>query len=192
MARPREFDEGEVLDAIVSTFWSRGFESTSIQDIVEATGLSRASLYGAFGDKEKLFERAIGRYVEKQGEMVAKAKAGTSPLGALENIFVSWVNNASGKNSPRGCFLLLAGTEKDSESWARDLIREQQKKMESMLVELIEAAQEQGEIDAERDARGMAKLLIVLQQGLATSARAGWGKERLSTVAHQALELLKA
>ena len=43
MARPREFDEGEVLDAVVSTFWSRGFEATSIQDLVEATGLSRAS-----------------------------------------------------------------------------------------------------------------------------------------------------
>src|SRR5262245_6142912 len=106
MARPREFDEGEVLDAIVSTFWSRGFEATSIQDIVEATGLSRASLYGAFGDKEKLFERAIGRYVEQQAEMVRAAKAGASPLGTIENLLRSWVEGVCGKTNPRGCFLL--------------------------------------------------------------------------------------
>src|SRR5271155_5916307 len=65
MARPREFDEGAVLDAAVLCFWSRGYEATSVRDLVEKTGITAASLYNAFGDKRALYQRALDRYVEE-------------------------------------------------------------------------------------------------------------------------------
>ena len=64
MARPREFDEEAVLDAAVQCFWARGYESTSVKDLMEATGLTAASLYNAYGDKRAMFRTALDRYIE--------------------------------------------------------------------------------------------------------------------------------
>lgn len=191
MARPREFDETKVLEQIVSTFWARGFEATSIQDIVEATGLSRASLYGAFGDKEQLFERAIAHYAERATEQSRAAEEEASALNALENIAMSWVIGSCGKSNPRGCFLIQAGTENEDESMARELLREQQKKMEQTLVRVMERGQRNGELADTFDAKNTAKLWVVMQQGLAGAARAGWSRERLAGVVRQAIDLLK-
>src|SRR4051812_22211104 len=63
VARPREFDEGAVLDAAVQCFWARGYEATSVRDLIERTGLNGASLYNAFGDKRQLYQRALEHYV---------------------------------------------------------------------------------------------------------------------------------
>jgi AcrR family transcriptional regulator len=65
MARPREFDEGAVLDAAVLCFWKQGYEATSVRDLVEHTGITAASLYNAFGDKRELYEKALKHYVEE-------------------------------------------------------------------------------------------------------------------------------
>jgi TetR/AcrR family transcriptional repressor of nem operon len=63
LARPREFDRDVVLETAMDVFWCKGFEGTSIQDLVEATGVNRGSLYGAFGDKETLFAEALDYYL---------------------------------------------------------------------------------------------------------------------------------
>ncbi len=65
MARPREFDEETVLEAAVQCFWSRGFEATSVRNLIEKTGLTSASLYNAFGDKRALYQKALDHYVER-------------------------------------------------------------------------------------------------------------------------------
>jgi AcrR family transcriptional regulator len=62
--RPREFDTDEALDKAMMVFWQQGFEGASLSDLTEAMGISRPSLYAAFGNKEELFRRALGRYVE--------------------------------------------------------------------------------------------------------------------------------
>src|SRR5689334_1109973 len=64
MARPREFDENDVLDAAAQCFWARGYEGTSLRGLIESTGLTGASLYNAFGNKRSLYQRALDRYVE--------------------------------------------------------------------------------------------------------------------------------
>ncbi|MBQ8106528.1 MAG: helix-turn-helix transcriptional regulator, partial [Afipia sp.] len=64
MARPREFEEGVVLDAAMECFWNRGYEATSMRDLVDKTGITGASLYNAFGDKRAIYQRALDRYVE--------------------------------------------------------------------------------------------------------------------------------
>ena len=62
MARPREFDEARVKEALMNVFWEKGYEATSMQDLVDATGLLKGSLYGAFGGKQALYMIALAHY----------------------------------------------------------------------------------------------------------------------------------
>ena len=62
MARPREFDEARVKEALMKVFWEKGYEATSMQDLVDATGLLKGSLYGAFGGKQALYMIALAHY----------------------------------------------------------------------------------------------------------------------------------
>ena len=62
MARPREFDEDRVKEALTRVFWEKGYEATTMQDLVDATGLLKGSLYGAFGDKQALYMIALAHY----------------------------------------------------------------------------------------------------------------------------------
>jgi TetR/AcrR family transcriptional repressor of nem operon len=64
MARPREFDESHALDAAMQCFWRRGYEATSLRDLMRAMGLTAPSLYNSFGDKQKLFVRTLERYLD--------------------------------------------------------------------------------------------------------------------------------
>jgi len=83
MARPREFDEDEVLIRAMVAFWQRGYEGCSIRDLLEATGLPRQSLYNTFGDKRALFLRVLARYRERVEEDLAPLKGPASGLGDL-------------------------------------------------------------------------------------------------------------
>ena len=87
MARPREFDEGAVLDAAVQCFWARGYESTSIKDLIERTGLTAASLYNAYGDKRAMFRIALDHYIEKSiGVRIRRCEA-LPPRDAIRSFF---------------------------------------------------------------------------------------------------------
>src|SRR5688572_25049598 len=106
MARPRQFDESSVLDRALDLFWSKGYEATSVQDLVDATGLGRASLYGAFGDKEQLFNRVLSHYMARVAEEMSALDAEPSAARALERLFTGWLSFTCPKSGPRGCFLL--------------------------------------------------------------------------------------
>jgi len=87
MGRRREFDTEAVLDAAVDVFWRRGFEATSIDQLEAATGLRRQSLYGAFGDKERLFLAALRRYHERVGGSVKQALRDPDPRRGVAQMF---------------------------------------------------------------------------------------------------------
>lgn len=187
MARPREFDESEVLDRALHAFWSKGYEGTSIQDLVGATGLGRASLYGAFGDKEQLYRRVLDRYTERMADLDALAASASSTRVAFETIFKLWIGATCQKSGPRGCFLQLAGTAGGDASFARDALSGSLRHMERLFVEMVKQGQASGELPVDRDPTAIARLLVVVVQGLGTLARAGWGQERLRSAVEQAL-----
>lgn len=83
MARPREFNEDQVLDAAMNVFWRRGYAGTTTQDLVDATGLGRSSLYAAYGSKQGIFEHALIRY-RKYAQMHLNHLQGTG--GAIESL----------------------------------------------------------------------------------------------------------
>jgi AcrR family transcriptional regulator len=187
MARPREFDEEEVLEQALNVFWEKGYEGTSVDDLVSATGLGRASLYGAFGDKERLFDRVLARYVERAIDIPGALEREGSAMRALEVLFRAWVGDTCAKKGPRGCFLQLAGTIGESTPYAREAYRASLGKMERAFTELITRGQEAGEIPKGSEPAALARFLVVVAQGIASSARAGWGQERLASVVSETL-----
>jgi AcrR family transcriptional regulator len=190
MARPREFDEDEVLDRALATFWEHGYEGTSIDELVEATGLGRASLYGAFGDKEQIFAKALDRYCARMGDTLLIEKDESSARAALVRLVRALVKNSSPKSGPRGCFLLSTAVGGDAPSAAREAYAEYTAHLERALEALVRRGQESGELTRSADARSVARMLAVLLQGVAASARAGRSKAQLEAAIETALELV--
>src|SRR5262249_36229766 len=78
--RPRAFDPDVALARAVDAFWDAGFAATSLDDLTEATGMNRPSLYGAFGDKQAIYRKAFDLYLERTRTALAAAVAGDQPL----------------------------------------------------------------------------------------------------------------
>ncbi len=191
MPRPREFDEGQVLETVLKTFWARGYEGTSIEDLTQATGLARASLYGAFGDKGRLFERAITHYMERLAGLTALVTETASVREGLRKLLDRWIEIACPKSGPRGCFLLLSAGQGSNES---DLAIELAAKSNHELRKTLEAAmrrgQQAGELSSTSEPGMLAELFGVILRGLATSARIGESRAELRRAAAAAMELL--
>jgi AcrR family transcriptional regulator len=190
MARPREFDEGEVLDLALAIFWEHGYEGTSIDDLVAATGLGRASLYGAFGDKERIFMKALERYCARMSESLEGRKDRASARAALEQLLRALVIKSTPKSGPRGCFLLATTVGGDAPSAAREAYAEYTARLERALMTLVQRGQDSGEFTRAADASSVARMLAVLLQGVAAGARAGRSKAQLEAAIATVLELV--
>ncbi|MGO9829605.1 MAG: TetR/AcrR family transcriptional regulator [Myxococcaceae bacterium] len=191
MPRPREFDEGQVLETVLKTFWARGYEGTSIDDLTEATGLARASLYGAFGDKARLFERAIAHYTERLAGLTTLVTESPSVRDGLRKLLDRWIEIACPTSGPRGCFLLLSAGQGSSESqFAMDLAARSNHELRKALEAAMRRGQQEGELSTGSDPGILAELFSVILRGLATSARIGESRPKLRRAAAAAMELL--
>jgi TetR/AcrR family transcriptional repressor of nem operon len=186
MARPREFDEASVLDAALAVFWSKGFDGASIEDLVEATGLGRASLYGAFGDKRALFERVLDHYATaaSAGDAVPE---GASPNEALRTLTARWVKLACAPDHPRGCFLQQSCIVDASAPMARDLTTRAARTRRKLLERIIADGQRTGAFASGTSPHDLAGFLLTVQQGIAASARIGASQRELEAVMEVAL-----
>src|SRR5882762_1036593 len=101
MSRTPEFDREQVLDEALRAFWRNGYEATSLNDLLEATGLARQSLYNTFGDKHGLFLASLRRYTEAGVGHLSGALGGGSVRAAIRRIFQDVVHCDG-----RGCFLV--------------------------------------------------------------------------------------
>jgi TetR/AcrR family transcriptional regulator, transcriptional repressor for nem operon len=190
MARPREFDETEVLTAARNQFWSTGYAGTSIDTIASVTGLGKGSLYGAFGDKHKLFVRVFDDYCAAVTGAAGRELAGPDE-GALARL-QSYVRTSAVSTAAdvelRGC-LLAKGTaelaEHDQEIARR--AREAFESLENTLTATIEAGQRRRDIDPAADARQLAQLILALMRGIEALGKAGKESEALRSIAESAL-----
>src|SRR5262249_37070188 len=112
MAGIKQFDRDEVVDRAMTTFWTRGYEATSIDDLVAATGIGRGSLYGTFGDKRQLFLIALDRYWDTINQDLTAQLSDPDPRRALERMFEALIRRLSDPKFPRGC--LITNTSVDS------------------------------------------------------------------------------
>ncbi len=106
MARPIEYDLEHVLDRSLNAFWNLGYAACSFQELTVETGLSRQSIYNAFGDKDGLFQAAVSHYKDKVAQQLQPL---SEPTADIEDIRMFMKNSleAQGKIGPGACFLVI-------------------------------------------------------------------------------------
>jgi TetR/AcrR family transcriptional repressor of nem operon len=168
MARPREFDMDQALDAALSTFWTQGYKATSMTDLMEATGLHKGSLYKAFDDKHDLFMKSLIRYLDGTWTMTqAMLTQAETPLDGLR----AWLQGASQLCSKqpiqRGCMAMNTAIElgpHDVE--VAELLRSSHARVSELLTETIRRGQREGQLRTDLTAEQLAKSLFIFTAGL--------------------------
>lgn len=187
MARQKTFEPDEALDKAMRLFWRRGYHATSIQDLVEATGLNRASLYDTFGGKEDLFLAAVERYLAQVNRArLAKLRANPSPKSALTGYFEDLIAFDTGEGRHLGCLLTNSAIEfgERGEGIGQRLYGLFDE-VEETLVGLIEKAQALGEVSPAKDPRAAARFLLTMINGMRVMSRvksddAAWMRDAAS------------
>ncbi len=194
MARPRAFDEDRVLDAVMETFWRKGYEGTSAQDLVDATGLGRGSLYAAYSNKDGLFEQALLRYHKRaQGHVDLLRKPG-SPMQRLRELMQTMVEADLEAAEKRGCLATNSAIEMAGrDPRVADLVRGNFDILTRGIEETIRRGQAAGEIPADADAGTLALFFFNAVQGLRVMTRTTSVKDRarLSAVIDHTLAALR-
>ena len=164
----KQFDTAEVLDKAMLTFWERGYEATSMQDLVDRTGVNRGSLYATYGDKHALFLASLRMYDEQvRQRLLTEMESRFTPREAIRQLFLVFAESVSERGSNRGCFLTNCALElaqRDKE--VGQVVAASQEDIEAFFVRLIRKGQIAGEISGElkptQTARGLLASLIGL------------------------------
>jgi TetR/AcrR family transcriptional repressor of nem operon len=184
VARPRQFDPAVVEEALLSVFWSRGYARASIEEIADATGLLRGSLYAAYGSKEAMFRGAVRRYVSDLGAALATPLRG---LAALEHVVRAVVRLTLADPERRGCVILNAIPE--AHALSAETRAELDRALESMRA-LLRARLREALADAgsEANVESLAALLFASTVSIRVLGRAGMGSKLLHEIAKGAIE----
>jgi TetR/AcrR family transcriptional repressor of nem operon len=193
MARPRKFNEAEVVSAARDQFWLHGFNGTSLDDLTEVTGLGRGSLYGAFTDKRALFLRALDDYATvAMGHALVDLrdpeKSGRDRL--VDHIhFISKLLTADTKG--RGCLMAKSAAEMGATD--KEVARRVRKWLDAYqrdIVDAIQAGQREGDIDPDTDPEELALLILALLRGAEALRKGGMPPRAIATIAERTIALL--
>ncbi len=192
MARPREFDVDEALQAAMEVFWDRGFEATSLADLMEATSLHKGSIYKAFGSKHELFTRALTQYLDDvYARMQSELEAPESAKEGIRRWMKIILEFCNEQATRRGCFALNSVVELGPHDDATaDRLRKHFARVEKLLARTIQRGQEQGEIRDDRHSAELAEILFLFAKGMLASSKGLHPKARMKRSADFALEVL--
>ncbi|MBT2395133.1 TetR/AcrR family transcriptional regulator [Streptomyces sp. ISL-100] len=193
MARPRKFDEERAVDAAMEAFWTAGYEATSTQDLCDATGLGRSSIYNTFKSKRDLFDRALARYMEyKNAELAALMEIDLPVRQKIRTQFQRVIDEEFERGPEgRGCLVVNTAVEvaaRDREV-ADDLARDYRLRL-ALIRAAIESGQRDGDIARDKDPAALAHFVIATIAGLKVSARVTPQRSVLESVADAALAAL--
>lgn len=193
MARPREFNEDAVLDAAVQRFWSRGYEATSVRDLIETTGLTGASLYNAFGDKRSLYQKALDHYVE--GSIAGRIRrcAGMAPREALSSFFGEILTRSLDDPQHKGCMLVNAALDvAPHDPGFQEAVAKVLLNVEQFFLACLREGQADGTITRAQSADDLARHLLAMLMGIRVLARVRPEKALLQGAVDSALATLDA
>ena len=192
MARSKAFDPDVALRKAMQLFWRQGYEATSVDDLVHAMGVNRASLYATFGDKRTLFRLALERYIATVlAPRLDATESTSSALAGLRGLLGELIAFAAGDPQRRGCLAVNAACElagRDPEVTA--LLKGQAETLETRLARVIARAQANGELPRGRDPTALARLLASVIDGLRVRSKLAPDRAALESIAETAMAAL--
>lgn len=192
MGRPREFDEGAVLNAAVLCFWRRGYEATSVRDLVAQTGITAASLYNAFGDKRTLYQKALDHYAEASIANRIRRCEALPPYQAITAFFKDIVKRSLNDRDRKGCMLVNAALDVAPHDPAfRKVVAEVLVGIEAFFLACVRVGQADGTITRSLPAETLAQNLLGVLMGVRVLARVRPERALLEGVVAPALALLR-
>ena len=186
--RPREFDVDEALTAALRVFWSKGYEGASLTELTEAMGITRPSLYAAFGNKESLFRKALDLYEREKLAYVSEALEAPTARGVAERLLRGSLASQTSECDPRGCLRVISSVAcgVEAESIRAEVIARRASSHRA-LIERFERAKAEGDLPPHVDVEGLAAYLTAILQGMAVQAGAGASKEQFERLIETSL-----
>ena len=192
MARPREFDTTEALSQAMQVFWSKGFKATSLNDLLDAMGLSKSSFYDTFGSKHEVFLETIEHYKKTMTAQFSGVAGLNSPARRLiESLFDRAVSRLTEEGGQRGCYLNNCVVEVAlHDPQAAKLVNGGISLVEDAFFALVQRGQSEGDIASDKDPRVLARFLTSSLNGLLVLGKANPDREALTDISKTTLTVL--
>jgi AcrR family transcriptional regulator len=188
--RPREFDVDEALAAALRVFWTRGYEGASMADLTEAMGITKPSLYAAFGNKEALFRKALDLYEREKLAYVGEALKEPTSRAVVEHLLRGALGMQTSDCEPKGCMRVISSVtcNQEAESIRADLMARRQSSQRA-ICERFERAKAEGDLPADASIDGLCAYIGAILQGLAIQGASGAPKEQLEALVETSLAM---
>ena len=188
MGRPREFDPDKALDRALHVFWRSGYAGASMADLTEAMGITKPSLYAAFGNKEELFRKALDRYVDGPGGYVQIALAKPTAREVVEHLLFEAADAVTDPNNPPGCLAVQGALScGDAAESVKQELMTRRANGEQDLRQRFKRAIAEGDLPKQSDAADLARYISAILQGVAVQAAGGASREQLRKIAQLTL-----
>ncbi|WP_163510252.1 TetR/AcrR family transcriptional regulator [Fodinicola acaciae] len=192
MPRPRTFDVEQVLDAATDVFWRKGYAATTPQDLCDATGLGRGSLYNAFAGKRELFDRVLERYNQRGAVAQLDVLDGPKPVKErIRDLLMLTMHNDQAGVRRAGCLAVSTAVQMcGNDDQLTAVLRKRFSETETALVAAIEFGQAEMEIRDDVPARRLARLVISAMYGMTVLNDVFADRRRLRDVVEAAVAVL--
>ncbi|WP_294288402.1 TetR/AcrR family transcriptional regulator [uncultured Sphingomonas sp.] len=186
--RPREFCTDRALAAALGVFWSKGYEAASMADLTEAMGITKPSLYAAFGNKEALFTKALDLYEAEKMAYIRAALEQPTARAVAEHILRGAVEAQTSCDGPKGCMGVISATAcgAEAESIRAEVIK-RRCSSQAAIVERFDQARRDGDLPDHIDVAGLTNYLFALLQGMAVQAGSGASRADLERIVDTSL-----
>ena len=186
---PREFDRDEGLRRAMRIFWKLGYEATSMADLRAGLGVTQASLYAAYGNKEALFREAVELYQRTDGDTTVRALSQPgSAKDAIQAMLQGAVETFSAKGAPGGCLIVLGATNCTAENRAvQQYLASLRQATLERIARRLKLAQKEGELPKSVSVRNLAGYYATVLHGLSLPARDGASREELTSIVSLAM-----
>ncbi|GAA0438692.1 TetR/AcrR family transcriptional regulator [Sphingomonas molluscorum] len=178
------------MAAALRVFWSKGYEGASLSDLTEAMGITRPSLYAAFGNKESLFRKALDLYEREKLSYISVALEAPTAREVAERLLRGAVESHASTSGPRGCLGVISSVAcgADAES-IREEVLKRRASSQAALVARFERAKAEGDLPAHVDPQGLTAYLVAILQGMTVQAGAGASSEALNALVDTSLAM---
>lgn len=192
MPRSIEFNEEEVLQKAMILFWEKGYHDTSIKDLIQALGISNASIYNSFGGKKELFNRALEYYRETNFHGMSQfIRSQQEVRTGLTMVFEKIIQDDHHDEACKGCFIVNTSTELiPTDPLIQEVLDKHRARIEKVFYDFLQRGVEDGQIAETKDIQVIARLLYTLMTGLRVLGKSKPPPEEAMTLVKTVLSIL--